>query len=103
MCILDAGLEEPLYDYAAIPGHRYRWDFVWLRPKIVLEVQGGSWIRGGHTFGRGLVRDAKKNNLAVRNGWKCFYVTTDMINNLCQLDEVLADIKYFCEVKNDNR
>ena len=56
-------------EYVAIPDRRYRFDF-YIRPGILVEVQGGIWLpRGGHNTGAALLKDYEKNNLAVVAGY----------------------------------
>jgi|GEM_PF-2620614 len=79
------GLPDPKREFVAIPGRRFRWDFAWPSFRILLEVQGGTWGKGGkggsaaHSGGVAAARDAEKGNLAVMAGWKCLSVTTDQI------------------------
>jgi hypothetical protein len=76
-----AGLPIPTREYKAIPNRRFRWDMAWIEPRILLEVQGAIWVKGGHSTGRGITRDCEKLNLASMAGWHCFAVTSDMIKD----------------------
>lgn len=58
-----------------IPGRKFRCDFVWREQRIVFEVQGGIWVKSGHSSGAGLSRDYEKLALLHLNGWKCFFVS----------------------------
>jgi hypothetical protein len=79
------GLPEPKREFTAIPGRRFRWDFAWPQFRLLLEVQGGTWGKGGkggasaHSGGVAASRDCEKGNLAVLAGWKTLNVTTDQI------------------------
>lgn len=79
------GLPEPIREYAAIPGRRFRWDFAWPQFRLLLEVQGGTWGKGGkggpsaHSGGLAASRDCEKGNLATCAGWRTLNVTTDQI------------------------
>ncbi len=79
------GLPEPIREYTAIPGRRFRWDFAWPNFRLLLEVQGGTWGKGGkggpsaHSGGLAASRDCEKGNLATCAGWRTLNVTTDQI------------------------
>lgn len=73
------GLPEPIREYVAIPGRRFRWDFAWPNFRLLLEVQGGTWGKGAHSGGVGASRDCEKGNLATCAGWRTLAVTTDQI------------------------
>ena len=76
-----AGLPEPAIEYKAIPGRRYRWDFAWTAQKLLVEVQGCIWKKGGHSTGTGITRDAEKLNLATLAGFRCIAVTPEQIRS----------------------
>ena len=59
---------------------KYEFDFAWPSLMIAVEVEGGQWIKGGHTTGTGLQRDCEKYNLAQANGWKVFRFSTSMVD-----------------------
>jgi len=83
--IRQAGLPKPIMEYAAIPGRRYRWDFAWYFPseikevdgimeyrselKLLVEIQGGVYIKAAHSTGKGIERDLEKSSLAAVHGW----------------------------------
>ncbi len=74
-----AGLPEPEREYFAIPRRKFRWDFAWVEERLLVEVQGGTWVNGGHSRGSGVSRDCEKLNLATLHGWRSINVTTDQI------------------------
>lgn len=63
-----------------ISGRRFRFDYVHYKSRVAIEVNGGTFIRSGHSTGKGIQRDYEKNNLAVANGWVVFQLSADMIN-----------------------
>lgn len=76
-----AKLPEPIREFHAIAGRRFRWDFCWTEPyALLVEVQGGTWINGGHSRGAGVSRDCEKLNLATLSGWKVLAFTGDQIH-----------------------
>lgn len=42
---------------------------------MVFEVNGGTWVKSGHSSGAGIERDYEKLALLHLNGWKCFFVS----------------------------
>lgn len=52
-----------------IPGRKFEADFYFSRLKLVIEVDGGLWMkRGGHTTGAGAKRDRERDMLAYLTG-----------------------------------
>lgn len=64
-------------EFAAIPGRKFRWDF--RAGNLLIEVEGGTWVKGGHSTGTGIERDCMKQNLAVLHGYTVLRFTTTMI------------------------
>lgn len=82
------GLPEPdlewrLYPDDVLPGRRkrvpFRFDAAWPAYWLAVEVQGGAFIRGGHTRGAGFRRDQEKLCEAVAQGWACFGVLPEWV------------------------
>jgi len=86
----DAGLPEPTVQFKAIADRRYRWDFAYPDYRLLIEVQGGTWVANtGHTSGRGVARDCEKANLATVNGWRVLLFTGDMVKDGTALDTII--------------
>jgi very-short-patch-repair endonuclease len=84
-------------DYRFHPTRKWRFDFAFLDIKIAVEIEGGTYINGRHTRGKGYRNDCEKYNAAAVLGWTVLRYTTDMIN-----DNVLwplEDIKKILESK----
>ena len=64
------GLPEPVREYRAIAGRKFRFDFAWLEQRLLVEVNGGTYTQGAHSTGQGIARDYEKANLAVLHGWR---------------------------------
>ena len=66
------GLPEPVREYQAIKGRKFRFDFAWLDPehRLLVEVNGGTYTKGAHSTGQGIRRDYEKCNLATLAGWR---------------------------------
>lgn len=78
-----AKLPEPVTEFAAINGRRYRFDFAWPKHNLLVEVQGGTFAvgRSGHSAGMGINRDCEKLNLAILAGWRVLHVDTKQIHS----------------------
>lgn len=64
------------------PGRRWELDGYWPQYKIAYEVQGGIFIRGGHTRGRGYIKDSAKLNAAQAMGIRLFWLPMEWIGQL---------------------
>lgn len=70
-------------EYCAIPNRRFKMDFAWVKQRVAVEIQGGTYMgKSAHNTGKGLSRDYEKNNLAIQNGWVIIYLDSKAINNL---------------------
>lgn len=68
--ILLHGIEKPMRQYRFMEDRQYPFDFAWPQYKLAVEIDGGEYMeRGGHTWGKGFVRDREKQNAAVLLGW----------------------------------
>jgi len=54
----------------AIPLRKFRYDFYLPDANVLIEIQGGIWTKGGHSTGRGILRDMEKINLATTHGYR---------------------------------
>ncbi len=64
------GLPEPEREAAVIPGRKFRFDFCFRKARLLIEINGGTFTRGGHSTGVGIRRDYEKANLAQLAGWR---------------------------------
>ena len=60
----------------------YVGDFIWPDARVVLEVQGATWVTGGHSTGTGIERDAIKALTAAAGGWVVVGLTAQMLGKL---------------------
>lgn len=83
------GLPAPVTQYKAVEGRRFVWDFAYPDRRLLIEVQGGTWMeKSGHNTGTGLRRDYDKNNHAVLAGWRVLYFSKDMIEDLSAIEVI---------------
>ena len=64
------GLPKPKRQLRFHPTRRWRFDFSWPKQKLAVEIQGGSFMFGGHNRGMGQAKDYEKQREAVRLGWR---------------------------------
>ena len=81
-------LPEPVREYRAIPGRRFRFDFAWPDRNLLCEVQGAIFVKGGHSTGVGIMRDHEKHNLAVLQGYRIIYANSKTIESGEALDQI---------------
>jgi hypothetical protein len=62
-----------------IPGRKFEFDRVWRVQKVAVEVQGATFVKGGHSTGTGIARDCEKLSLAAVHGWRVLPVTKHQI------------------------
>ena len=75
------GIPEPLTEYKFHPQRKFRADFAWPDRMLLVEVEGGQYIRGRHQSPQGFENDCEKYNLAALEGWVVLRFTTSMIHD----------------------
>ena len=73
------GLPTPELEFRFCPERRWRLDAAWVSLKIAVEVEGGVWIQGRHTRGKGFINDMEKYNEAGKRGWRIFRFTPSQV------------------------
>jgi very-short-patch-repair endonuclease len=76
-----AGLPAPEREYAFCPDRRYRADFAFISPRLLVEVEGGVWSRGRHNRALGFIQDCEKGNQAVLLGFRVLRFTEKHIRD----------------------
>lgn len=69
--IRHAKLPPPACEVLFISGRDFRADYLWLAPRVIVEMQGYK----DHSTKKGLHRDYEKLNLAQAAGWRVFQFT----------------------------
>ncbi len=77
------------YQYR-LPGSRYIWDAAYLERRILIEVDGGQWLKRAkaHGYGEGMERDCRKQNEAALAGWRVLRFCTSMIADGSFMDTI---------------
>jgi very-short-patch-repair endonuclease len=65
--------------------------------RILVEIDGGSWVAGRHTRGTGFEKDAEKLNAAAELGFRVLRYTPRMIES----GEALDQIRRILSMKED--
>ena len=60
---------------------KWRFDFAYPQWKIGIECEGGTWVKGRHTSGKGYRADCEKYNYANMLGWRVLRFTKGMIDS----------------------
>lgn len=68
-------------EFRAIPGRRFKFDYCHPQSKVLIEVNGQIWHKGGHSTGKALLRDYEKLNLAHALGYVVFQLAPEMITD----------------------
>ena len=77
------GIPRPSSEVRFAPPRRWRLDFAWPKQKVALEVEGGIWIQGRHSRGKGMLGDMEKYNRASALGWRiCRCTPTTLITGV---------------------
>jgi len=79
---------------------KHRADFAFPKWRILVEIDGNIYVKGGHSSGGGIMRDITKTNLAATNGWTLLRFSTQMVNN--DMDGCIATLIATMEV-NESR
>lgn len=90
------GLPAPEREYRFCPARKWQSDFAWPDLKVMVEVEGGTYIRGRHTRPEGYRRDCEKYNVAAILGWKVLRFTSEMVNSgeaIEVIEQVLKDVE----------
>lgn len=70
-----AGLPAPVREHQFVADRRWRFDLAWPERLVAVELEGGVWIRGAHTRGKGYEKDLAKYNRASLLGWTLIRMT----------------------------
>lgn len=74
-------LPEPEREYVFLPDRKFRADFAYPDAGLLIEVEGGTRGKGGHSTHAGITRDVEKSNLATLNGWRVIRCTGDQVKD----------------------
>jgi very-short-patch-repair endonuclease len=58
---------------------RWRFDYAFIKAKLAVEIEGGIFIRGRHSRGKGMLADMDKYNSATIYGWSILRFVPDQV------------------------
>ena len=79
--LVASGLPNPAREYKFHPIRRWRSDLAYPLDMILIEVEGGAFVRGRHVRGYGYRNDCIKYNAAALLGYTVLRFTTDMVKS----------------------
>lgn len=80
--VRDAGLPAPVLEAKLVPGRDFRCDLAWESLRVVCEIEGGVFIRGGggrHQRAKGYMEDMVKYNALAVQGYCLVRVTVPQV------------------------
>lgn len=86
-----AGLPEPVPEYRWHPVRKYRADYALPLHRVLIEIDGGLWVNGGHSRGKARLHDMAKDRAATLLGWRTMrYAPTELTAIISDLRILLA-------------
>ena len=76
-----AGLPSPERQYYFHPTRKWRVDFAWPEFMVIVELEGGVWIKGAHIRPVRFIKDCIKYNEAAILGWTVLRFAGAMITD----------------------
>lgn len=91
--IKEAKLPKITREHKFHPERKWRFDLAFLRKKVAVECEGGTWTRGRHIHPIGFEKDCEKYNEALIAGWKVMRFTGAMIRDGRAIEQLTRLIK----------
>lgn len=86
--------------YKFHPTQNYAADFAFPDEMLLVEIEGGIWIRGAHSRGSGVMKDIKRQNAATKLGWAMLRIPGHHVNGsdvdanvATHIDDILTVLK----------
>lgn len=73
---------------------KWMFDFAIPSAMLAVEVEGATWVNGGHNRGKGYEDNCRKYNAAVKMGWKVLRFTTDMVFSLEAINTIVSILEH---------
>lgn len=100
--VVGKGLPMPLQQYKFHETRRWKFDFAWdivtgggvafLSAQVAVEIQGGSWVNGGHNRAPQQAKDYEKLNAAQAAGWIVLQYNTIAMKDPYKVAAEVAEI-----------
>lgn len=69
-------------EYRFHPDRRWRSDYAHPDSRVLIEIEGGTWVRGRHVRPKGFIADCEKYATAALMGWTVFRLPSEMIDDV---------------------
>jgi hypothetical protein len=92
-----AGLPTPETEFQFLVNRKWRFDYAWPDLMLALEREGGAWVAGRHTRGKGFQNDLQKYLAATVAGWTVLRVDLEMIETGQAIQATKAVLDRFME------
>lgn len=79
--IVASPFDSAVREFRFHPTRKFRADFAWLDKKVIMEVDGGLHVQGGHSRGAAREYDMARDAEAMMLGWKVVRVSTKQFKN----------------------
>jgi hypothetical protein len=76
------------------PPRRWRFDLAWPELMVAFECEGGIWVSGRHTRGKGFEADCEKYSVAAALGWSVVRASVGQIEKGTALEWLDQTIKH---------
>ncbi len=76
-------------EYQFAPPRSWRADFCVVEAKLLIEIEGGTWVNGRHNRASGMAADCTKYNTAVLLGFRVLRFTTEQVISGTAIDTIL--------------
>lgn len=77
----------------------WRFDFAWPDLMLAVEVEGGAWVGGRHTRGKGFLEDLRKYQAAQQMGWTIYRTAGELIKS----GEAVSTVEQLIDVKRKGK
>ena len=96
--LLKANKFDYIREFKFCESRQFRSDFGFPQHKILIEIEGGTWVKGAHVRGKHYSSDCEKYNLAATLGYYVLRYTTDMLRK--NPNKVIEDLEEIISRKN---
>ena len=76
-----ARLPMPLREFKFFPSRRWKSDFAWPSHKLLIEIEGGTYVNGRHNRASGYAKDCEKYNHAALQNYVVLRFVGEQVKN----------------------
>ena len=86
------GVPMPEREHRFHETRKWRFDLAWPQIRLAVEIQGGSFVGGGHNRAGQQAKDYEKLNEAQRQGWRVLQFNTMQLKDVAACVDVTLDV-----------